>query len=111
MFNLKFWQRDGGFRAAWIVYGVAAAIGVLVPLWVVFGDGCYYLECRKTVAPLSFSLGVIVVGVGITLVVAAVMLYRGGRRGRPRFMWAVVAVVGGRFLLQRMDTDDLRSFR
>ncbi|GAA5105636.1 hypothetical protein [Nocardia iowensis] len=94
MSNLKSWQRDGGFRAAWIVYAVAAVAGLLAPLSVMFADACYYLECRETVVPQSFSLGVIVVGVGITLVVAAVMLHREGRRGRPGFEWAVIALVG-----------------
>lgn len=92
--NLKSWRRDGGFRAAWIVYAVAAVAGLLAPLSVMFADACYYLECRETVVPQSFSLGVIVVGVGITLVVAAVMLHREGRRGRPGFEWAVIALVG-----------------
>ncbi|WP_378740989.1 hypothetical protein [Nocardia brasiliensis] len=94
MSDLKSWQRDGRFHAAWIVYAVAAVAGLLAPLSVIFADACYYLECRETPVPQAFSLWVIVVGVGTTLVVAAAMLHHAGRRGRPGFEWAVIALVG-----------------
>ncbi|MFI9408060.1 hypothetical protein [Nocardia sp. NPDC052316] len=94
MFNLKSWHRGGGFRAAWTVYGVVAVIGVLAPFSVMFGNGCYYLECRSEAERLPFAAGVTYVGIGTTLIVAAAMMYRAGSRARPRFKWVVIALVG-----------------
>ncbi|ASF07396.1 hypothetical protein NBRGN_061_00300 [Nocardia brasiliensis NBRC 14402] len=88
------WRRFGGSHTAWIVFAVAALTGLFVLLSVTFADACYYLECRNTLAPFSFSLGMIVAGVGLSLIVGAVLLYRTGRRGRPRFKWSVIALAG-----------------
>ncbi|MBF6541793.1 hypothetical protein [Nocardia brasiliensis] len=94
MLTLQSWRRFGGNYAAWIVFAVAALAGLLVLWSVTFADACYYLECRDTSVPFSFSLGVLVAGVGLSLVVGAVLLYRTGSRGRPRFKWAVIALAG-----------------
>ncbi|MGX1777222.1 hypothetical protein ACWIGW_34305 [Nocardia brasiliensis] len=55
--TLQSWRRFGGNYAAWIVFAVAALAGLFVLLSVTSADACYYLECRNTVAPFSFSLG------------------------------------------------------
>ncbi|MFI6216837.1 hypothetical protein ACIBCD_32980 [Nocardia brasiliensis] len=94
MFTLQSWRRFGGNHAAWIVFTVAALAGLFVLLSVTFADACYYLECRNTVAPFSFSRGVIVAGVSLSLIAGAVLLFRTGRRGRPRIKWAVIALSG-----------------
>ncbi|MEV6562972.1 hypothetical protein AB0M22_45145 [Nocardia sp. NPDC051756] len=94
MFTLKSWHRDGGFRAAWIFFGVVAVVGVLAPFSVIFGDGCYYLECRDEAERLPVATGVTYGGIGLTLIVAAAMMYRAGHRGRTGLKWAVIALAG-----------------
>ncbi|WP_433574283.1 hypothetical protein [Nocardia brasiliensis] len=92
--TLQPWQRFGGSHAAWIVFAVAVLAGLSVLLSVTFADACYYLECRNTLAPYSLALGMTAAGVGLSLLVGAVMLYRTGHHGRPRFKWAVIAAAG-----------------
>lgn len=74
-----------------IALAIAAAIGLLAPLPLMFTDACDYLECRKEMAP--FALGVTYFGVGLTLIVAWVMIASTAPRGRHRTI-ALIALIG-----------------
>ncbi len=76
------------------VFAAAAAIGLCVPLTMLFADTCSYRTCRDPLVPLSFAVGVTLVGVACTLIVSATMIHCAGRQGRPRFKYAVIALAG-----------------
>ncbi|KIA64712.1 hypothetical protein [Nocardia vulneris] len=78
-------------HVAWMGFFGVAVLGVFGPL-VVYTKACFALECREAVAP--FALGVTWVGVGISLLVAGIMLYVDGRDGGPWLGWAGIALIG-----------------
>ncbi len=89
-------QSRADSSAARIVYLIAIGIGLLAimfaPFTIMFAASCTANTCRTGLG--TWSLGLTVGGVAVTLLITGMKIGSAGRRGRSQFKWALIAIVG-----------------